>query len=304
MNIFVHIGYPKTGTSWLQQKVFPSIKETTFIPPGKVIDTFFRENSFLLEPELIRKQLVKESSKNILLSDHGFIGTTHNFGLHGYLTQEHARRIYQVFPEANILIFIRKQTDIIASSYMQYVKEGGTNSINKYLFHKNFSGLNSLIMFSFEHFEYHNIIQFYKSLFGENNVFIYLYEELLDNPRLFISNFCKETNLSLEIDNLDFSKVNLGYRQHIKSLALIANRFTEQKIPNKYYLFHIPGWLKFSKRALKYLNKSPLVGKYLDPIEILGKKNYSFITEYYKKSNRLLIEKHHLSKILKFKYPL
>jgi len=304
MEPIIHIGYPKTGTSWFQLNYFPLAKNAICINNKEVRNNFIKPNSFEFDSKHIRKKILTIPAKYVILSLEGFVGTTHNFGLHGYLTKEHALRIYEVFPNATILLFIRNQPDIIASTYLQYIRGGGTYNIKKYLFHKNYSGLNSLSFFSFKHFEYHNIIGFYKKIFGDGNIKIFLYEEFLENNLAFSRKLSEILNLDINHNELDFQKVNEGYRRLIKFLALISNRFTEQKMPNKYYLIHIPGWFRFSKHILNNLNKYSVFGRHLNSKDILNNRNYQFIYNYYKESNRDLILKYQLSKIAQYNYPL
>lgn len=68
------------------------------------------------------------------------------------------QRLKTVLPNARIVIFIRNQTEMIASVYKQYVKEGGTHSprrflhpelyLSEYGFHPA-----HVPSFSFDHFE-------------------------------------------------------------------------------------------------------------------------------------------------------
>ena len=133
MKPIFHIGYPKTATSWLQKNFFPKIENATYISRHETFETFVQPNHFDFDADQIREKYSLNNKDLKIFSLEGFIGTTHNFGLNGYLTTEHAFRIHRVFPEARIILFIRKQPDIIASSYIQYIKGGGTYSLKKFL---------------------------------------------------------------------------------------------------------------------------------------------------------------------------
>lgn len=304
MAIYVHIGYPKTASTWLQQNFFPFIQNAYYPPRAKVIPQIIRQNSLAFNPRSLQELYNKVKQDHLILSSENLVGTSYNFGLNGYLTAEHAHKIYNIFPEATILLFIRRQQDIIASNYVQYIKGGGTWGINKYLFHKNFTGLSGLFLFSFHYFEYDLIIRYYQKLFGEDRVKVYLFEEFAENPKLFCEKIAEQLDLKIAMKDLEFKKANPGYRIFILSLARLANLFTEKKMINKRYIIHIPYLWEYSKKILKSLNKYSLFGPFPETINILGKKNEQYIKDYYSKSNRNLLSTFGLEKIKNFDYPL
>ena len=309
MAIIAHIGYPKTATSWFQNYFFPNIKNAYYIPNKEFIE-FIKQNSLTFDANYFRNMLISitknklGNKKKIIISKEGIIGTTHNFGINGYLTKENAIRLHEIFPSAKILLFIRKQPDIIASSYIQYIKGGGTWGINKYLFHKSYSNINGFNLFSFEHFEYNYIIDLYTKLFGSENVKIFLYESFAENPQKFIKDLSDILNFEIDFNKIIYKKDNPAYRKMILLFAKILNRFTKRKMLNKYYIFHVPYLFSFSQIVLKSLNKIAIFGPYLTPEKILGKGNLNFIENYYKKSNKILVEKYGINEILKYGYKI
>jgi hypothetical protein len=64
---------------------------------------------------------------------------------------------------------------MINSLYCQYIKAGGTLSPSSFLFCPNSSGKNI-----FNKLKYNELISYYISLFGENKVYLYLYEDFLN----------------------------------------------------------------------------------------------------------------------------
>ena len=298
-----HIGYPKTATSWLQSCLFPYIKNASYIPRGESARSFIQCSHWDFDPDRVRDKFSKYLDNRLIFSLEGFIGTTHNFGLNGYMTIEHAQRIKSTYPEASIVLFIRRQTDIIASSYAQYLKGGGTHSIKKFLYHQSLRNLGGLMLFNWQYFEYHHVIRLYQDLFGSNKVHVFLFEDFLQNKRDFIESFCSSLGLEADISQISLFKVNPGYRRIIKWIALITNRFTERKMPNKYYLLHIPGWFRFSKKILLHLNRYKIFGNHLNSRDHLTRNIQKEIQEYYKKSNNILISEFNLERIKDFDYP-
>ncbi|UCH15518.1 MAG: hypothetical protein JSV22_06025, partial [Bacteroidales bacterium] len=134
----IHIGYPKTATSWLQKEFFPRASNLTVANRKHIFRKIIEPYDFIINYDEIRAWINKNYSGKVLFSDHGFTGTNHSFGIRNYLIRENAYRLNKIFPEAKIIIFIRNQPDIIASTYLQYLKAGGTYPVSKFLRSKRF----------------------------------------------------------------------------------------------------------------------------------------------------------------------
>lgn len=86
-----------------------------------------------------------------------------------------ANRIKATIPNARILVTVRNQEDLIFSSYLQYLRRGGTMTLRTSLRQRRddrFSYIN------FAYFEFHHLIEYYVSLFGVDNVLVLPYEHL------------------------------------------------------------------------------------------------------------------------------
>ena len=251
-----------------------------------------------------RQFFLDEYGTDFILSLEGFIGTTHNFGLNGYMTREHALRLKDTFPDAQIMLFIRRQPDIIASAYYQYLTGGGNFSVNKYLNRKFFRGLNGLPLFSYSFFEYDKTISTYCDLFPANRVHVFLYEDFQSDPAAFCTKFSERFNFKVDTSTLDFYPEKQKMRVGIKHLARFASLFTARKMMNKYYLVNLPYWFPLYKKYLNKWDRYPIFGPRPQTIDILGTKNYDRICSYYKNSNRNLIKKYQLTSIEEYHYPL
>lgn len=305
MEPIIHIGYPKTATTWFQKNYFPKIKNAIFIPRNEIINEFTREYEINFNSDEIREKYLEiVGEQQLILSLEDLSGNINNIGINRYSTKENALRLNSVFPKAKIIIFIRNQLDIIASSYMQYIKGGGTYGISRYLSDRNLTYPDNLVPFAFEYFEYHRIIQLYKSLFGDENIKVFLYEEFLENNLSFLSQLNKIFSFQVDLNNLNYKKINENYRSSVMIIAKFFNLFTCQKRIHKYYLFHIPKWYHFSRTILKSINKYPIFGNHPTTNRILGEKNMEIITNYYKSSNNYLVISHDLHKIKNYSYPI
>jgi len=79
---------------------------------------------FFFDPDLTRALITSKFKYNRLnvMSHEVFLGSPHCAGFNGY---DNFLKIKSLFPNAKILICIREQTDMILSSYKQYIKNLG-----------------------------------------------------------------------------------------------------------------------------------------------------------------------------------
>lgn len=111
--IVFHVGLPKTGTTFLQRKVFPKIKNITYY---NCIDNKKGEDSIRLNPFFI--QFGPGTS---LVSDERICGL-------GYLKlpqgtmRERLIKLHIMHPNAEIIYVTRKEEDLMVSLYKQYAK--------------------------------------------------------------------------------------------------------------------------------------------------------------------------------------
>ncbi len=302
--VIIHIGYPKTGSTWFQNQFFPNIKNFQFVDKRQIKDNFILTNSLDFDPKVIRNKFSKPE-KSLILSHELLVGgMIHTGGVNGIITKEFANRLYSVFPEAHIIIFIRNQVDHIASAYNQYIRDGGNFNINKYLYQNSFNALNKFFFFSFDFLLFDKIISFYKILFPKSHVHIFLYEEFKTSPQKFIESFCTQFNFEIDLFNLNFEPTNTSFRTYIKPIYKTANLLYRRAVIHKTNVFKFDKFHQTVRFRLDAWNQHKIFGPIETSQKILGNKNYQYIKDYYKQSNRNLIEQHGLDAIKKFDYPL
>ncbi len=302
MRQLIHIGYPKTATTWFQNNFYPFINNANFIKREYIQENIIRPNSFDFSPDKVKK--IFNFDKKAIFCEEMLIGSLYGWN-NGAFAKENALRLKAIFPNANILIFIRNQFDIIASAYSQYIKIGGNYCIDKFLYHKNlFDKNNNALLFSFNYLEYDKIIEFYNELFGQSNINVFLHEDFQSDNIKFLTNFKKIFDLEVDLNKINYEKKNVSYRKYLMHIALFSNIFTIKNILYKYYLINIPYWYSISRRVFSILNKYKIFGKEMSSLEILGKKNYEYIKNYYKESNNILYDELKIKKIAEYNYPL
>lgn len=174
--ILIHVGLNKTATSWLQREVFPKL------PGIQVIGRHGRGDREVIEAVkamqydpaweaggLRRAVMARTSGGRPLLSDEGLASTLR------YRDASHHRdateRLRAEFPNASVLIVVRRQADLLLSSHRQYVKLGGSASL------QTFCSGDALPGFRYDPalFDLDRIVATYEDLFDE--VVVVAYEQ-------------------------------------------------------------------------------------------------------------------------------
>jgi hypothetical protein len=306
MSILLHIGYPKTASSWLQKNYFSKVENCKRIDRKTIQRLFLEPGAFEFDAEKIKREFQIEPEKHLLLSDELLLGRLRPGGVKGFVTKEVANRLKAVFPDAQIILFIRNQVEMIASAYLQYVRSGGNYGIMKFMFPEDYEGSrsNRLVLLGLDYFLYHQVIEYYKSIFGEEQIHVFLYEDLDSNPKEFIRLFSERFKLKVDTDSIEYTSVNPGYRSFLVFTRRISSIFSKLGPLNKYYLVHIPNFDYISRYFHHIANNFRIFGKRPDSYKLIGKKNIERVKEFYKDSNKLLIKQHGLKDLEKYNYPL
>lgn len=178
--------------------------------------------------------------------------------MHGLVGPEMARRILATLPDAQIVIFIRNQHDILRATYAQYVAGGGTWSLRRYLDGK--AGRHGALTrpykapgFEWEHFAFDRLIAHYETLFGRGSVHVYPYE-WLDEPEAFLVRLRRDLGLALPLEIAARARANRSLGREALLALRLANLFTRQSVVNKTTLIDLPGG-QFQRHAAKWLVK-------------------------------------------------
>src|SRR5690606_25025320 len=135
----IHIGYPRTGTTWLQKMLFAS---PPFAPLGgkpkalglrMVYGTKWLRDPLDFDPEAIRAIHAATpcgNDKIPVISDEGLCGKPIRGGID---SAEIASRIFTCFPEAKILITVREQASHTKSLYDLWLRAGGRCSLKAFI---------------------------------------------------------------------------------------------------------------------------------------------------------------------------
>lgn len=190
MRPLLHIGYHKTGTTWLQKRVFPDTEAGfSFVAGPRIVrSVFVAVNPFDFDPGAARKNFARgineaEAQGLVPIFSHERLSGSPYAG--GYDSRTNADRLAATFPEARILVVIREQASMLGSVYKQYLRWGGAASFDQYVTPP--PGTGRLPVFRFDFLEYHRLIGYYQDLFGAENVLVLPYELLRVQPGEFLA---------------------------------------------------------------------------------------------------------------------
>lgn len=207
---FLHVGLHKTGTTFLQETVFPRVQDITFVSRpytqyNRAFNALQYADDSVYEAEAIRAELDRIPGRRVLLSDEGFSGKP--LALNYVNRTMVAKRLQQAMPDATVILFLRGQVDIILSLYNQYVRMGGAKDLvhtlwrsegdfpyeryleegsgfyDPYLLHYNTSDT----FIHLDSFRYAPLVRAYLGLF--RRVAVFLYEDLATRPERVAEGF-------------------------------------------------------------------------------------------------------------------
>lgn len=320
MRVFLHIGLHKTATTLLQQRVFPNLQgEISYNPPaintplretfrhtyftGDRRDYFHRALKTL--KETVASFSTLKNDKILLLSHEGM--SQLNF-LQNY--EEHADLLHQIFPNAEIILFLRFQPDWLLSIYKQTVATGEHQSVDQFLnfrdgeFQPTDSIYNAAGLLHIDALKSNwiGLLRLYLDRFGRENVHVFFYEAFRDGKWKTLNdltNILDATLPDLSLDELVNPSVSaltcrlLEYRFRLfNKVGLNWLCHTVEKDRERYYKKVSDNFW----RRPKLLTRRPLIQdaierffyKDWDLLERHGMRNK--LTQYYRNQNRELVE--------------
>lgn len=210
--MLLHIGYHKTGSTYLQNRVF----DGAIFAFGTISDDdrFLKKEICFQHIDLFDQPGVAQRFKAACseIASAGRYPVYTNESLSGQLfsggieSLRTAQRLKAAAPSARVLIVIREQNSILLSSYNQFVRHGGRDTLAQFLTNET----NGFLRFHRSHFAYHHLIKGYQDAFGPDKVLVLPYEMLAVDPIEYIDRilqFC-----GLPKTTLDTTEVALNSR--------------------------------------------------------------------------------------------
>lgn len=208
MNFVLHVGLPKSASTYLQRRFFNVHSEVLFLGkplspshPAAFQELFF--SALVDQPKFIYdgrrfKHLIKRYIEKSQTKIHKTAVLSHELLTNAFLGRvdlcERAKRIRALVPDdTKVIMVIRNQKELLYSYYNTWVREAGlTESFDKWSFwaiaEYDISGLVTLF--------YNEIYSLYCTLFGADKVLILPFELIRQAPQTAVSQICKYIGIS------------------------------------------------------------------------------------------------------------
>jgi len=213
----------------LQQAFFPALSaklalfehpmlwEELMLPSGLVFDAG-RCRGYIEQ----LSATARSEGKLCVYSSERLSGNPHSGG---YDAAEMARRIEAVFDKPRILLIFREQGSALQSNYKQYINMGGTCTLEEYLT-PPWDG--RVPHFRLDNFRYHHLVEYYRNLFGAENLLALPYELLRSDPQGFSGSILDYSGLGdIQVPAEVFEQgVNVSMNDLQLRLKRWANKFS------------------------------------------------------------------------------
>ena len=323
--IYLHVGMPKTATTLLQARCFPYFKGLRYQDKDikDLVERIIYTNPIFLDLERTKQEfdgLLRNVSEERLLISHErlFGNMLRNYYDNVYLTD----CLKAVFPNAKLVIVIRRQDELVESIYKQSLQSWHHQGINSFLNYRNRTFEDScdqlgLPNLDVKQIDLHRYVQNYVEHFGRENVSVLPYELLNHDQRAFLEKLAAALDVE-PVYPTNNDRENRGYSWLSSQIALALNRFVRvegdgsrllQFIPNKPFssILHSRPTENTFHKTLRSVNSRLTLRHFLqnglDRVvyirrNLISKKKRESIMAFHKESNARLDEEFKLD--LKF----
>lgn len=295
----IHVGCIKCGSTWMQRRLFPALQDVDFVGKRYVADEWGKPiwNGIVHDSEFsfdARKYAALLEAQASCLRNSFHIISSESLAGQPYDgppdVVRSADRIKAIFPEAKILMVIRKQACFFESMYKQFLLNGGMLSFEK------FRRSNTRhCRFDYEFMEFHRLAEYYIRLFGRENVCLLPFELLLKDHQAFadeVTTFlgCRKVTLT----SSDKESVRKGFTPVFCRMVHRLNYFRK----SGYCPMGIYGFPAISESfAGRFLSPygwarglAALIEKFTGPGELFTEEEKREFAMRYQESNRRLCE--------------
>lgn len=299
-NIFIHIGLHKTATTTLQRQYFPACNDvnllTTRLPEVYKFVHYACKSDPLFFDTQIAKQLLDpliDSDKINILSNEMLSGPPFSGAVEPGLDHRSPilNNLQSVYPEAKIIIVIRKQNSLAQSFYRQYLFSGGTYPIDRFY---GFDNDPEPPLMSLDRFTFSPYIKELHRLFP-SGVLVLPFESFIKNQDDFLRNFAEFVGFTAP--NIVLSKANAT---KLGPLGFEVTRYLNHVCRNKINRGIIPGIPLLRDGRIKFVSIVRIINDNW-PFPVSKNKNNQItlvtdeIHERNKEDNCLLDEQYNLN---------
>jgi hypothetical protein len=233
--LLIHIGLHKTASTWLQDHVLDNESFGFCAPWGRMSDAaverFVTVDPLQFDVEETRRYF-QEGIDRVTRAGLVPVLTHEALSSQPLLGQYYAPQVGHwlkaVFPRARVLIVFREQKALIGSLYRQYVRNGGSRSLEQFIGSGDEPpGWAPLCRLGF--FEFDRLVEFYRGLFGPARVLALPIELLRRNRAEFVARILSfagtnpaagtQTQLDAEPANVGWSAATLEIYRRLNRIV-------------------------------------------------------------------------------------
>jgi hypothetical protein len=264
-DVYIHVGLPKTGTSFLQQHCFPRLKGLHVVrqgyraPPTGMVERLWRVAEaypLFLDIDEQRAEIDRflcgvTEDKVLITSERLFGDIALGFRDHVQVTES----LRRLFPAAKIILTIRRQDDFLESLYRQFLWGYYYPTIDGFLSYASQRFANPVRPppahpnINVWRLDYYVYAQNYAAAFGRNNVMILPHEMLRADPRRFHAELAAFMGVEPYYPP-DSGDINPSYSLLSCRVALLLNRFVRA-----------PGWERRPWRVIPHEPLTPYLSR-------------------------------------------
>ncbi|MBD3414015.1 MAG: hypothetical protein GF421_06265 [Candidatus Aminicenantes bacterium] len=243
--IFFHVGLAKTGTTYLQHKFFPKLKGIKYIQR-----TQYRNFKYV--------RIIKKTDFDKYLISNEF----------DRQLKKEVTNIASVFPQAKIIIVLRRHDSWIASQYKRRIKNGYSFSFNEFIDLENDQGF-----WKQKDLCFYPMLQMIERAF-QSKPLVLFYHELREDPYLFLEKISNFLGASFDKESVDLTPKHRAFNEkQLKVIRKFSRSLFSQdfQYSEKYWLSKIQRFLRMIPRYLilfssllvpdSFVESSPLIAE-------------------------------------------
>lgn len=273
--LIIHIGYPKTATTTLQNSLFVKLQKLgkiSYLGRADFSPDFFKDNRNFAKEfrsavfqnfNSINFDFAKEAPfTKVILSDEGLtMPSFYNTYLNGidYDTEQIPAFIKKTFQPhfdiIKVMVVLRNQADLLSSLYVQrydrFEGDANHNDPENHFFdeQRNFKTE------YFKVFNFYDVLKGYEDVFDKENIKVLLYEELLNSPDIFVDELAAYLNMDKSLVQESMARKKMNTTVSLKGKKVRKKRVKSYPFQVYYKvfrpLFHTFGLHKLLPTAIK-----------------------------------------------------
>lgn len=211
--VFFHVGLAKTGTTYLQHKFFPKLRGIKYIRRTK-----YRNFKYV--------QIIKRTDYEKYLVSNEF----------DRQLEKETKNIASVFPDAKIIIVLRRHDSWIASQYKRRIKNGYSLTFKEFIDLEKDQGY-----WKQKDLYFYPMLKMIERRFKTRPLVLF-YRELRKNPYLFLERISQFLGVSFDKESIDLSPKHRAFNEKQLKIIRKFSRFLfsqDFEYSEKYWLSKI-----------------------------------------------------------------